>query len=206
MLFCKLIRPSYLCSAPRYLISETRNLTNNYFNRVHTKYYLVTCCIIDNTAYKVCLKSNETGVIKFFINNWTANRHYPLQSSSLGKPHTAGDVASTPGSSAGILHVNVPLAGLSWPFGCCPQFQNEWWPLRWNLSYRKRKKSHGLRSGEYGGCRTTGIPFLVKNSFTEMAVWWSIVVMQHPSVRNLWLDTMNPNSESFRGPYDTTVD
>jgi hypothetical protein len=42
---------------------------------------------------------------------------------------------------------------------------------------------HGLRSGEYGGFRTNGIPILVKTSFTEMAVLiGSIVVMQHPSV------------------------
>ena len=30
------------------------------------------------------------------------------------------------------------------------------------------------------------------------SVTWSIVVMQHPSVRNLWPDTMNPFSESFK--------
>jgi len=26
----------------------------------------------------------------------------------------------------------------------------------------------------------------------------SVVMMQHPSVHNLWLDTMNPFSESFK--------
>ena len=61
----------------------------------------------------MCLKSIETGAIKFFINNGTTNKHYPLQSSSLGKPHTSGDVAPTPASSAGILHVEVPSDGLS---------------------------------------------------------------------------------------------
>jgi len=30
------------------------------------------------------------------------------------------------------------------------------------------------------------------------SVTGSTVVMQHPSVRNLWLDTMNPFSESFK--------
>ena len=45
------------------------------------------------------------------------------QSSSLRKPHSARDVAPTPGSSAGSLHVEVPSAGLSRPFGCGPQFQ-----------------------------------------------------------------------------------
>ena len=75
--------------------------------------------------YKVCLESNETGAINFFIKNWTVHQYYPLQSSSLGKPNTTGDVAPTPGSSAGSLHVEVPSAGLSQPFGCCPQFQND---------------------------------------------------------------------------------
>ena len=73
---------------------------------------------------EVRLKSNETGVIKFFINNLTTNQHYPLQSSSHGKLHTAGDVAPTPGSNAGSLHVELSSSGLSRPFGCCPQFQN----------------------------------------------------------------------------------
>ena len=54
---------------------------------------------------------------------------------------------------------------------------------------KQEKKSHGLRSGKYWGCGTTGIPFLVKNSFTETAVWGSVVVMQHPSVRTIWPDT-----------------
>ena len=73
----------------------------------------------------MCLQSNETGAIKFFINNWTTNQHYLLQSSSFGKPHTARDVAPTPSSSAGSLHVQVPSAGLSQLFGCCRQFQND---------------------------------------------------------------------------------
>jgi len=56
----------------------------------------------------------------------------------------------------------------------------KWRPLRWNFSFGNKKKSHGLRSGEYGGCWTTGMPFLVKISITEIAVWqgalswWSI--------------------------------
>jgi len=43
----------------------------------------------------------------------------------LFRRHTARDVALTPDSSAGILHVEVPSAGLSRPFECCPQFQDD---------------------------------------------------------------------------------
>jgi hypothetical protein len=70
----------------------------------------------NSEMYTVCLKSNVTGAIKFFINNWTKNNHHPFQSSSLGKAQTAGEVVLTPGSSAGSLHVEVSLAGLSRPF------------------------------------------------------------------------------------------
>ena len=69
--------------------------------------------------------SNETGAIFLLCNILTINQHHPLQNSSLEKPHKAGDVAPTPDSSAGSLHVEVPSAGLSRPFGCCPQFQND---------------------------------------------------------------------------------
>jgi hypothetical protein len=38
------------------------------------------------------------------------------------------------------------------------------------FEFWEKKKSHGLRSSEYGGCGTTEIPFLAKHSFTEMVV------------------------------------
>jgi len=47
------------------------------------------------------------------------------------------------------------------------------------------KKSHGLRSGEYGGHGTTEIVFGQKFVRGDGSVTGSIVVMQHPSVRNL---------------------
>jgi len=64
-------------------------------------------------------------VLYIFFLHLPINQPYPLQSSSLRKPHTAGDVAPTPRSSAGSLHVEVPSAGLSRLFGCCPQFQDD---------------------------------------------------------------------------------
>jgi hypothetical protein len=34
----------------------------------------------------------------------------------------------------------------------------------------EKEKSHGISSGEYVGCGNTGLPLLVKHSFTELAV------------------------------------
>jgi hypothetical protein len=93
------------------------------FFLVHTGRYSQRKYTFTFTIYKVCLKSNAIGTTNFFINNWIKNQHHPLQSSSLGKPHTARDVP-TPNSSVGSLHVEVPSGGLSQPFGCYPQFQN----------------------------------------------------------------------------------
>ena len=146
--------------------------------------------------YEVCLKSNEIGVIKFFINSWTTNQHYPLQSNSLGKPHTAGEVASTPGSSAGSLHVEVPSAGLSRPFGCCPQFQND--DLWGGIWVSEKGRSHIDSDKErMGDAEPLEYPFWSKIPSRR---WQcdSVVVMQRPSFRNLWPDTMNPFSESFK--------
>jgi hypothetical protein len=36
--------------------------------------------------------------------------------------------------------------------------------------FQEKEKVTRFRSGEYGGCRTIGIPIFVKTSFTEMAV------------------------------------
>jgi len=49
----------------------------------------------------------------------------PVKVVPFGKPRTAGDVAPTPSSSAGILLVQGPSVDLSRPFGCSPQFQND---------------------------------------------------------------------------------
>ena len=67
----------------------------------------------------------------------------------------------------------------------------KWHPLWWNFSFGNKKKSHGLRSGEYGGC---GTKFLAKNSITEIAMWqgalswWSIQLsaMSNSSVKIWW--------------------
>ena len=117
--------------------------------------------VMTKLMYEVCLKSNKTGAIKFFINNWTTIQLYPLQSSSFGKPHTAGDVAPIPGSSAGSLHVEVPSAGLSWPFECCPQFQNDdLWGGFWVLG---KGRSHTYSDqASMGGVEPLEYPFWSK--------------------------------------------
>ena len=152
---------------------------------------LVLC--MSNLEYKVCLKSNETGAIKYFINNWTTSEHYPLQSSSCGKPHTAADIAPTPGSSARSLHVEVLSADLSQPFGC-----SKWWPLKWNLNYGKRNVTWTQIRRVWGLRNHWNTIFGKKFVHRGGIVTGSVVVMQHPSVCNLWPDMMNPFSALFK--------
>jgi hypothetical protein len=53
------------------------------------------------------------------------------------------------------------------------------------FKFRKRKKSQGLRSGEYGGWGITGMPFEVKNWVGEGSVTWEDVIMEHTFVCNV---------------------
>jgi len=49
-------------------------------------------------------------------------------------------------------------------------------------------KSHGFRSGEYGGCGTTRMPFLAKKfDHRDRRVTRGVVVMEHPIVSNACL-------------------
>jgi len=56
----------------------------------------------------------------------------------------------------------------------------------------------GTEQVSMGDAEPLEYSFLVKNSFRDGSVTGSVVVMQHPSVRNLWPDMMNPFSESFK--------
>ena len=136
-------------------------------------------------------------VLYFFCLAFPINQHYPLQSSSLGKPHTAGDVATTPCSSAGSLHVVVPSAGLSRLFGCCPQFQND--DLQGGIRILGKGRSC-MDSDQASMVAAEPLNYFFGQKFVhgDGIVTGSIVVMQHPSVCNLWPDTMNPFSESFK--------
>ena len=127
-----------------------------------------------HVAYEVCLKSNESGAIKFFINNWIANQHYPFKVVPLGS-HTPPEML--PPLPVAVLEV------FTWK---CPQLvchdvldvvhNSKVMTFEVEFEFREMKKSHGPRSGEYGGCRTTGIPFLVRNSFMEVAVWQTVLL------------------------------
>jgi hypothetical protein len=55
-------------------------------------------------------KKKRDWCCKIFVNNLIKNQHDPVQNSSRGKPHTAGEVAPTPGSSAGSFLEKVPSA------------------------------------------------------------------------------------------------
>ena len=47
---------------------------------------------------------------------------------------------------------------------------SNWCPFRTFLSLGNRKKSHGARSGEYGGCCNWAVPCLAKNCCTRCEV------------------------------------
>ena len=114
----------------------------------------------ENAVYTWCVRKVMRLVPYFFIWHLPINEHYPPQNISLGKPHTAGNIAPTPGSSAGILNVEVQSAGLSRPFGCCPQFQNDVWG---RIGVLGKGRIH-TDSGDYGGCWTFSFVFDVQVS------------------------------------------
>jgi len=58
----------------------------------------------------------------------------------------------------------------------------KWRSLRVNFSFGNRKKSQGLKSGEYGKCGRTEIPTLTKNWMTVPCD--KVVVVKHPIVCN----------------------
>jgi len=75
-------------------------------------------------VYVVRQESKETAAIFFYLtfthkSTLSPLKYFPWEATQRR------NVAPTPGSSAGSLHVEMPSAGLSRHFGCCPQFQND---------------------------------------------------------------------------------
>ena len=116
-----------------------------------------------NSPYVVWQKNNETDFILILNLILFTNQGYPLQNSSLGQLHSDGGVVSAVPSSAFSSSVT-----LFWILSKVPK----WRPFKWFLSRGNKKKSQGLRSGEYEGWRTTGMLFSAKNSLMENAVWY----------------------------------
>jgi hypothetical protein len=92
--------------------------------------------------YEVWQKSNATDfplTLNFIL---FTNQGYPLQHRSLGQLHSDGGVVSIVRSSAGRLLLEYLSARRLRSSGC--------YPFKWFLSRGNKKKSQGLRSGEYG--------------------------------------------------------
>ena len=99
---------------------------------------------------------------------------YPLQCSPLPDPYTAPCEFSTVGSSAAGHLVLCCSRVVSLLLSLHPWTQTWFlWAQTWFSG--KRKKSHGARSGDYGGCSITGMLFFAKHLFTDSALsWWRI--------------------------------
>ena len=110
----------------------------------------------------------------FFLKKPLLNIHavtvYPLQSRLLEIEYSDSSVAATLYSSGGSLHLRCcskPSSQLSGRF----QLSQKWCSLRWVLSLGYKTKSHGAKSGLYGGWGSVVILFWVKNSLTANDVW-----------------------------------
>ena len=150
----------------------------------------------------MCLKSNGTGAIKFLLTTEIQINIIPLKVVLLGR-YTPPETLLT-----------LPVALLEVFLWKCPQLvchdlldvvhssQND--HLWGGIWFREKKKSYGLRTGEYGGFGNIGILFLVeKNSFAEMVVWqealsWYSIQVHAISGRTWW----TPFFESFK---DVTI-
>ena len=75
----------------------------------------------------------------------------------------------------------------------------KWCPLRRNFSFGNKKKSHGPRSGEYGGLwNNRNALFSQKFDHRDRRVTRGVVVMEHPIVSNAWSHANNSFSQSFK--------
>ena len=141
-----------------------------------------------------CLKSNETGAIKFLLTTELQINIIPFKVIPLGNHTLPETLLPLP---AAVLEVFVRKCSQLVCHDLLDAVHSSKMTT-FEVEFKFREKSHGLKIRRVWGCGTTGLPILVKSSFMEMAVTGSVVMMQHPSVRNLWPDTMNPFSEPFK--------
>jgi hypothetical protein len=98
------------------------------------------------------------------------------------KPHIAVKVVPTPGGNDGSLHVEVPSAGLSRPFGCCPRFQND--EICVGIRVSVRGGSHTVSDqASMGASETLERPFIFVQIFPVGSVAGNGVLTQHRNVR-----------------------
>ncbi|GFX02319.1 hypothetical protein TNCV_2284871 [Trichonephila clavipes] len=70
-------------------------------------------------------KLNNEAFLSLVYSNKLTIQHCLLQSNCLLKPHSAGDVFSTPHSTGGTRILEWPPAGWLQPFECFPVSQND---------------------------------------------------------------------------------
>jgi hypothetical protein len=92
----------------------------------------------------------------------TTNASCPLRSSSLRSQHTVASVSASPENSWWMPLSECLWAPSSQPLEL-PRYSHVAVPLGFFQSWKQKKKSHGERSGEYGGCASTVTLSLVRN-------------------------------------------
>jgi hypothetical protein len=143
----------------------------------------VTC-----TIYETCLKSNETGAINFLfitelqINIIPLGSHTPLE-----------------------MLLPLPVAVPEFFTRKCPQMIcHDLLDVVHSSIFGVKFEFRKGRSHTDSGQASMGLVKLWNTFFGQKFVHGdgstigSFVVMEHPIVRNLWPDTMNPFSESFK--------
>ena len=130
--------------------------------------------------YEVWQYRNRIHSLTLYWKKIRQSKCYPLQCSPLPDPYTAPCELSTVGRKQCCRSSCVMLFKSCVAFAFTASTDSNLVPLSADLIFRKRKKSHGAGSGEYGGCSVTGMLFFAKYLFTDSALcagalsWWRI--------------------------------
>ena len=129
----------------------------------------------------MCLKSNETGAIKFLITTELQINIIPFKVVPLGSHTPPETLLPLPVAVLEVFMWKCSQLVCQRHFGCCPQFQNDdLWGGIW-VSGKGRGQTDADQAST-GAAEPQEYPFLVKNSLMERAVWqgalswWSIQV------------------------------